>query len=305
MKFENVKVLLDRLQGEFDGISYCRISDKSPNPAKQQNGVVRTNCMDCLDRTNVVQSAIAKRVLSAQLRSIGVLSDKESLDDHEHFMDVFRNLWADHADYISKGYSGTGALKTDFTRTGKRTKQGLLQDGQNSIVRYFKNNYFDGDRQDAFDLFTGAWLPRRGPATALALVTDGRPLITQAMPYVLFFSVFMIFAGVILPRQSNYSLYYYNIFWFLFVALALVYILGHGIEYVQWPRLNPPNDAIFYEGPGYKSGTKGTGFTLPFGLDQHLLKRGVKFGGTFSGSGLQPRRGKVEEIEMGLKKRID
>lgn len=133
----------------------------------------------------------------------------------------------------------------------------------------------------------------------------------------------MIFAGVILPRQSSqsstrspflhclpsylsdYSLYYYNIFWFLFVALALVYILGHGVEYVQWPRLNPPNDTIFYEGPGYKSGTKGTGFTLPFGLDQHLLKRGVKFGGTFSGSGLQHRRGKVEEIEMGLKKRID
>lgn len=45
MKFENVKVLLDRLQGELDGISYCRISDKNPNPVKQQNGVVRTNCM--------------------------------------------------------------------------------------------------------------------------------------------------------------------------------------------------------------------------------------------------------------------
>ncbi len=131
-------------------------------------------------------------------------------------------VWADHADYVSKAYSGTGALKTDFTRTGKRTKQGLLQDGQNSIVRYLRNNYFDGDRQDAFDLFTGAWLPARGPATALALVTDGRPLITQAvsvrmypmghsfisvpviqMPYVLFFSVFMIFAGMILPRQSS------------------------------------------------------------------------------------------------------
>ncbi len=49
------------------------------------------NGQDCLDRTNVVQSAVAKQVLTTQLRSIGVLSDKESLDDHEHFMDVFRN----------------------------------------------------------------------------------------------------------------------------------------------------------------------------------------------------------------------
>ena len=56
-------------------------------------------------------------------------------------------MWADHADMISTAYSGTGALKTDFTRTGKRTKAGLLQDGVNSVMRYMKNNYFDGPRQ--------------------------------------------------------------------------------------------------------------------------------------------------------------
>lgn len=56
-------------------------------------------------------------------------------------------VWADHANLISTSYSGTGALKTDFTRTGKRTKQGLLQDGYNSVSRYFKNNFFDGPRQ--------------------------------------------------------------------------------------------------------------------------------------------------------------
>lgn len=34
----------------------------------QQLGTVRTNCIDCLDRTNVVQSLLARRVLQAQLR---------------------------------------------------------------------------------------------------------------------------------------------------------------------------------------------------------------------------------------------
>lgn len=56
-------------------------------------------------------------------------------------------MWADHADTISKAYSGTGALKTDFTRTGQRTKQGAAQDGVNSVMRYVKNNFFDGSRQ--------------------------------------------------------------------------------------------------------------------------------------------------------------
>ena len=56
-------------------------------------------------------------------------------------------VWADHANEISVAYSGTGALKTDFTRTGKRTKAGLLEDGYKSIMRYLKNNFFDGARQ--------------------------------------------------------------------------------------------------------------------------------------------------------------
>ena len=56
-------------------------------------------------------------------------------------------VWADHADAISMQYSGTGALKTDFTRTGKRSKYGVIRDFSNSILRYYKNHYQDGARQ--------------------------------------------------------------------------------------------------------------------------------------------------------------
>ena len=35
--------------------------------------------------------------------------------------------------------------------------------------------------QDAFDLFTGSWIPRRGPAASLGLVTDSRPLVTRSV----------------------------------------------------------------------------------------------------------------------------
>lgn len=87
--------------------------------------------MDCLDRTNVVQSEIAKSVLTQQMREAHILELKEFLDEKEEFYALFRNgldvdvlwngnelnvVWADHADAISMGYSGTGALKTDYTR---------------------------------------------------------------------------------------------------------------------------------------------------------------------------------------------
>ena len=44
-----------------------------------------------LDRTNVVQSALGKWVLNNQLRQIGVLGNKESVDEHPVFLHLFRN----------------------------------------------------------------------------------------------------------------------------------------------------------------------------------------------------------------------
>lgn len=38
-----------------------------------QTGVVRTNCVDCLDRTNTAQFAIGKAALAYQLWALGVL----------------------------------------------------------------------------------------------------------------------------------------------------------------------------------------------------------------------------------------
>lgn len=41
---------------------------------KTQRGVMRTNCMDCLDRTNVVQNLIARRSLLRQLDTLNLAS---------------------------------------------------------------------------------------------------------------------------------------------------------------------------------------------------------------------------------------
>lgn len=67
----------------------------------------------------------------------------------------FKWMWADHGDDISRQYAGTGALKSGFTRTGKRTYWGLLDDGFKSGIRYYLNNFSDGRKQDATDIVTG------------------------------------------------------------------------------------------------------------------------------------------------------
>ena len=46
---------------------YFLMSNNDGTILKLQRGVMRTNCMDCLDRTNVVQSVVARAVLTSYL----------------------------------------------------------------------------------------------------------------------------------------------------------------------------------------------------------------------------------------------
>ncbi|KAJ2462009.1 Phosphoinositide phosphatase sac1, partial [Coemansia sp. RSA 2320] len=124
--------------------------------------------MDCLDRTNVVQSELARVVLTRQLRDVGVFSDTDVIANFSAMRSMLNNVWADNADAVSCAYSGTGALKTDFTRTGQRTKAGAIQDGRNSTERYIRGNFFDGERQDAIDLLLGNFTATPGAPSPFA-----------------------------------------------------------------------------------------------------------------------------------------
>lgn len=76
---------------------------------------------------------------------------------------AFRNAWTDNADVMSLLYAGTPALKTDFTRNMKRTYAGEINDGMNSITRYYINNFCDGYNHDCLDL----WQRKLTPTTTL------------------------------------------------------------------------------------------------------------------------------------------
>ena len=57
--------------------------------------------------------------------------------------------------HINPIQSNNRALKRDVTRLGKRTKQGAFDDGVNSAMRYFINNYQDETRQKGIDILLG------------------------------------------------------------------------------------------------------------------------------------------------------
>ncbi|KAE8348768.1 SacI homology domain-containing protein [Aspergillus coremiiformis] len=121
---------------------------RSPSVILQQAGVFRTNCLDCLDRTNLVQTIISSMALeyfllqhNARLRSEIQL--------------IHSTLWADNGDALSKIYAGTGALKSSYTRHGKMSIAGALSDARKTATRLYVNNFTDKARQKTIDLLLG------------------------------------------------------------------------------------------------------------------------------------------------------
>lgn len=157
MHYENISKLVDRLDPEFHKLQYFWIGTRGEsNIYCTQSGVFRTNCMDCLDRTNVVQSALARLVLNLQLTRLGIATAPEKgLNGVGPLERAFNYLWSNNGDAISRLYAGSAALKGDFTRTGERRLKGMAQDAANSVVRLYQNSVEDFFKQGVIDYLLG------------------------------------------------------------------------------------------------------------------------------------------------------
>ncbi|EEQ27176.1 hypothetical protein McanMca71_005256 [Microsporum canis] len=149
MKFENVSRLVDRMADTLDDFGDTVIQDNTI--LRSQSGVVRTNCMDCLDRTGVSQCAFGQRALEKQLKEEGQYIDLQASAATQWF----NILWADNGDAISKQYSSTAALKGDYTRTRKRDYRGALNDLGLTLTRYYTNIFTDYFSQACIDYLLG------------------------------------------------------------------------------------------------------------------------------------------------------
>jgi hypothetical protein len=131
--------------------------DKATGDAvEQQHGVFRTNCLDCLDRTNYVQEVLSSIALRRFLAAHGsVMVNSPTL------WAAHRELWADNGDRLSKTYAGTGAINTSATRTGRKTLAGLLSDATKSVGRAYINNFQDKGKQTSIDMLLGLMAGQR------------------------------------------------------------------------------------------------------------------------------------------------
>lgn len=112
MRWDRLSILMDRIAPDLEENGFFLIT-RDGSLSSLQEGVFRTNCVDCLDRTNVVQSMLAHRNLEIVLRKLQILAPGAPLDSQISFEVLYKNVWADNADIISTQYSGNNYFNLD------------------------------------------------------------------------------------------------------------------------------------------------------------------------------------------------
>lgn len=190
------------------GFFGCEGSSKKSFTSTQR-GVVRVNCIDNLDRTNIGQFCTVMSILPEILRFLGLLQiggvspsddilDELNLEEsHPTFVDAVKELFKEHGDFISLQYGGSRAMHSDPLKTSrvrdsspqkssKIPSSGSLPSMDKSLnsltnavtalQRYYANNVSDGGKQEAIDLFLGYFVPTKdlGSLTAESIGEFGQ-----------------------------------------------------------------------------------------------------------------------------------
>lgn len=122
--------------------------------SKSQKGVFRVNCFDCLDRTNMAQDYITRKVVDLFFRNYLIGSNFKQIDSIR-IQSCIGHLFADNGDAISMIYAGTPALRSSHTRNGQLGFSDYISDVKKSAFRLYCGNVTDKAKQESVDLLLG------------------------------------------------------------------------------------------------------------------------------------------------------
>ena len=113
---------------------------------EKQSGVFRVNCIDCLDRSNVVQGLIASFVLDT-------LISRKLPESARQFLSIANQRlgirWSENGDALAQIYAGSGAMKNSLLQSSGTTWKSLFVDAQKAVQRAVASNFTDQSKHIA------------------------------------------------------------------------------------------------------------------------------------------------------------
>ncbi|GAB5358073.1 hypothetical protein AAMO2058_000427600 [Amorphochlora amoebiformis] len=153
------------LKGQNQGIQGMRMEK---NVGVRQRGVMRVNCIDSLDRTNVAQFCVGKCALGYQLHGLGMALSPR-LERDARVIPILLDMYERMGDRISMQYGGSEMhrqMANDKTtsatmnstvynnRARPKTKEMMI-----AFMRHYQNTCQDNIKQDALNLLLGLFKP--------------------------------------------------------------------------------------------------------------------------------------------------
>eukprot|EP01126_Amoeba_proteus_P006853 TRINITY_DN12414_c0_g1_i1.p1 TRINITY_DN12414_c0_g1~~TRINITY_DN12414_c0_g1_i1.p1 ORF type:complete len:854 (-),score=156.36 TRINITY_DN12414_c0_g1_i1:181-2742(-) len=155
----NYLTCLNLLKDPLDAFGFTQVKENGMLVTKQI-GILRVNCLDSLERTNVIQSLVARYIGMKQLGLLGSNNLAPPAPNDERpdspLERTMKEMWLNCGDTISRQYLGSLPLKVvgETIRMGKNqnSKGCMFKDGYHNLCKYYTNHYKDDKRQLAVDL---------------------------------------------------------------------------------------------------------------------------------------------------------
>ncbi|TYI71843.1 hypothetical protein E1A91_D07G018100v1 [Gossypium mustelinum] len=162
LKYSNDTEDIYRSERNYSGENNVANGNHSVKPPTFQRGVLRTNCIDCLDRTNVAQYAYGLAALGSQLHALGI-KDSPKIDLDDPLADELMSLYERMGDTLAHQYGGSAAHNKIFSqRRGQWRAATQSQEFFRTLQRYYSNAYIDAEKQNAINIFLGHFQPQPG-----------------------------------------------------------------------------------------------------------------------------------------------
>lgn len=136
-----------------------------------QRGVIRTNCIDSLDRTNLIQTLVGLRALERQLKSLNIIMNEENLSSSSEIFTSFQKSFEVMGDELSLQYGGSIAHHASLSKK-KGFFKNAIPELLTSVRRHWANNFSDSSKQGAINLFLGMYIPKNNDTPLWNLDSD-------------------------------------------------------------------------------------------------------------------------------------
>jgi len=123
-----------------------------------QTGIIRTNCVDCLDRTNTAQFSIGLCALGFQLHALGVL-EVPRLETDTDCVRMLEEMYEDHGDTLALQYGGSALIHRIKTYRKQSPWTSKGNDIMQTMRRYYSNTLSDAEKQNTMNIFLGVFRP--------------------------------------------------------------------------------------------------------------------------------------------------